>query len=61
MLLFIGEIVLSGDKVIRCVMGRTGDDGESRLIFARVSAINRRACSRRRCCRSFYKENLCNF
>ena len=54
MLLFIGEIVRSGDKVIRCVMGRTGDDGESRFMdFARVSAINRRACSRRRCCRSF--------
>lgn len=46
-LLFIGEIVLSGDNVILCVMERTGDDGESKLMdLARVSAMSRRACSR---------------
>lgn len=46
-LLFIGEIVRSGDNVMRCVIVRTGDEGESKLIdFARVSAISRRACSR---------------
>jgi hypothetical protein len=54
MLLLIGEMVLSGDNVMRCVRGRTGEEGESRLMdFARVSAISRRACSRRRCWRSF--------
>ena len=54
MLLLIGEIVRSGDNVMRCVIERTGDDGESRFIdFARVSAIKRRACSRSLICRSF--------
>lgn len=46
---FIGDIVRSGDKVIRCVISLIGEVGESRLCdLARVSAINRRACSRRR-------------
>lgn len=43
---FIGDIVRSGDKVIRCFI-LTGDVGESKLCDrARVSAIKRRACSR---------------
>lgn len=55
-LLLIGEIVLSGDKVIRCVIGRTGDEGESKFIdLALVSAMSRRACSRNLICRSFCK------
>ena len=48
-LVFIGDIVRSGDNVIRCVINLIGDVGESKLLdFARVSAIKRRACSRRR-------------
>lgn len=44
----------SGDNVIRCVIVRTGDEGESKLMdFARVSAISLRACSRNLVCRSF--------
>lgn len=51
--LLIGEMVRSGDSVIRCVMDLTGDEGESKLMdLARVSAINFLACSRKRCCRS---------
>lgn len=47
--LFIGDIVRSGDNVIRCVIGFNGDVGESKLIDrALVSAIKRRACSRKR-------------
>lgn len=46
----MGDIVRSGDRVIRWVMVLIGDVGESD--FARVSAINRRACSRKRICRS---------
>lgn len=50
---FMGDIVRSGDNVIRCVIDLTGDVGESKLNdFARVSAIKRRACSRKRACRS---------
>lgn len=50
---FIGDIVRSGDNVIRCVISLMGDVGESRLCdLARVSAIKRRACSRRRAWRS---------
>lgn len=46
---FIGDIVRSGDKVILCVINFIGDVGESRLCdLARVSAIKRRACSRSR-------------
>lgn len=40
----IGDMVRSGDKVIRCVISLIGDVGESKLCdLARVSAINRRA------------------
>ena len=54
-LLLMGEIVRSGDSVILCVIDRTGDDGESRLIdFALVSAMSRLACSLKRVCRSFW-------
>lgn len=46
---FIGDIVRSGDSVIRWVISLIGDVGESRLCdLARVSAIKRRACSRKR-------------
>ena len=46
-LLLIGDIVLSGDRVILCVSGLTGDDGESNVIdLALVSAMRRLACSR---------------
>lgn len=49
----IGDIVRSGDNVIRCAIDFAGDVGESKLNdFARVSAIRRRACSRNRACRS---------
>lgn len=49
---FIGDIVRSGDKVIRCA-NFPGDVGESKLCDrARVSAIRRRACSRNRTWRS---------
>lgn len=49
----IGDIVRSGDNVIRWAIDFTGDVGESKLNdFARVSAIRRRACSRKRACRS---------
>lgn len=45
----IGDIVRSGDSVIRCVINLIGDVGESTLCdLARVSAIRRRACSRSR-------------
>lgn len=40
--LLIGEIVRSGDNVIRCVIDLTGDVGDSRPL-AFVSAIKRRA------------------
>lgn len=50
---FIGDIVRSGDNVIRCVISLIGDVGESTFCdLARVSAIKRRACSRRRAWRS---------
>lgn len=53
--IFIGDIVRSGDKVIRCVIILTGDVGESKLFDrARVSAIKRLACSRNLTCRSSY-------
>ncbi len=49
----IGDIVRSGDNVIRCVINFIGDVGESRLCdLARVSAIKRLACSRSRAWRS---------
>lgn len=45
----IGDIVRSGDNVILWVINFIGDVGESKLRdFARVSAIRRRACSRKR-------------
>lgn len=51
--LLIGEIVRSGDSVMRCVIILTGELGESMFSErARVSAISRRACSRNRTCRS---------
>lgn len=40
----MGDIVRSGDNVMRCVIDLIGDVGESRFIDrARVSAIRRRA------------------
>lgn len=42
--LLMGDIVRSGDRVMRCVIDLFGDVGESRFIDrARVSAIKRRA------------------
>ena len=49
----MGEIVRSGERVILCVIDRTGEEGESRFIdFALVSAIKRLACTRSRVCLS---------
>lgn len=51
----------SGVNVIRCVIERDGDTGESDVSdFARVSAMRRRACSRRRVCRSSCKHKQYN-
>lgn len=51
--LLMGEIVRSGDSVIRCVIDLSGDVGDSRFIDrALVSAIKRRARFRRLACRS---------
>lgn len=56
--LLMGDIVRSGDNVMRCVIDLTGDVGESRFIDrARVSAINRRAWSRSLACRSSWRVN----
>lgn len=53
--LLMGEIVRSGDNVMRCVIDLTGDVGDSRLL-AFVSAIKRRAWSRSRAWRSSFDE-----
>lgn len=55
----IGEIVRSGDNVIRCDIDVIGDVGESKLFdLALVSAIKRLACSRKRCFRSSCKRKV---
>lgn len=53
--LLMGEMVRSGDRVIRWVIILMGEFGESMFRErARVSAISRRACSLKRTCLSSY-------